>query len=113
MEEKNYKRKNRSVSPETAKKISDSLKSYNTAHPRGTASTGSEWAKSIHILDLHENQSPETFLSMRLYLSLLPASGLLLATLILVIYPLNRAKVKTIQAELEAKGLREPESANP
>lgn len=47
MEEKNYKRKNRSVSPETAKKISDSLKSYNTAHPRGTASTGSEWAKSI------------------------------------------------------------------
>ena len=65
------------------------------------------------ILDLHENQSPETFLSMRLYLSLLPASGLLLATLILVIYPLNRAKVKTIQAELEAKGLREPESANP
>jgi len=47
MEEKNYKRKNRSVSPETAKKISDSLKSYNTAHPRGTASTGSAWAKSI------------------------------------------------------------------
>lgn len=29
-----YKRKDRSVSPETAKKISDSLKTYNATHPR-------------------------------------------------------------------------------
>ena len=47
MEQKQYKRKDRSVSPDTAKKISDSLKSYNTAHPRGTAAGGSEWAKAI------------------------------------------------------------------
>lgn len=47
MEQKQYKRKDRSVSPDTAKKISDSLKSYNTAHPRGTVASGSEWAKSI------------------------------------------------------------------
>ena len=32
--EKTYKRQDRSVSPETAKKISDSLKSYNATHPR-------------------------------------------------------------------------------
>ncbi len=47
MEQKNYKRKDRSMSPETAQKISNSLKSYNATHPRGTASTGSAWAKSI------------------------------------------------------------------
>ena len=47
MEQNNYKRKDRSVKPETAEKISNSLKSYNAAHPRGTASTGSAWAKSI------------------------------------------------------------------
>ncbi len=47
MEQKQYKRKDRSVSPDTAKKISDSLKSYNTAHPRGTAASGSEWSKAI------------------------------------------------------------------
>ena len=29
-----YKRKTRSVSPETAQKISNSLKSYNATHPR-------------------------------------------------------------------------------
>lgn len=32
--QKNYKRQDRSVSPETAQKISDSLKSYNATHPR-------------------------------------------------------------------------------
>ena len=32
--QKNYKRQDRSVSPEVAKKISDSLKSYNATHPR-------------------------------------------------------------------------------
>ena len=42
-----FKRKDRAVSPETAKKISDSLKSYNAAHPRGTVDSGSEWAKAI------------------------------------------------------------------
>lgn len=47
MEQKNYKRKDRSVSPETAQKISNSLKSYNASHPRGTAAGGSEWAKAI------------------------------------------------------------------
>lgn len=47
MEQKQYKRKDRSVSPETAEKISNSLKSFNTAHPRGTAAGGSEWAKAI------------------------------------------------------------------
>ena len=45
--EQQYKRQDRAVSPETAKKISDSLKSYNAAHPRGTVSSGSAWAKSI------------------------------------------------------------------
>lgn len=34
MEQKTYKRQDRSVSPETAKKISDSLKRYNATHPR-------------------------------------------------------------------------------
>lgn len=47
MEQKQYKRKDRNVKPETAQKISNSLKSYNATHPRGTASTGSAWAKSI------------------------------------------------------------------
>jgi len=45
--EQQYKRQDRAVSPETAKKISNSLKSYNAAHPRGTVSSGSEWAKAI------------------------------------------------------------------
>ena len=42
-----YKRRDRSVSPETAQKISNSLKSYNATHPRGKASDGSEWSKKI------------------------------------------------------------------
>ena len=42
-----YKRRDRSVSPETAQKISSSLKSYNATHPRGKASDGSEWSKRI------------------------------------------------------------------
>ena len=42
-----YKRRDRSVSPETAQKISSSLKSYNATHPRGKASDGSEWSKKI------------------------------------------------------------------
>ena len=44
---KQYKRRDRSVSPETAQKISSSLKSYNATHPRGKASDGSEWSKKI------------------------------------------------------------------
>lgn len=44
---KQYKRGDRSVSPETAQKISSSLKSYNATHPRGKASDGSEWSKRI------------------------------------------------------------------
>ena len=40
-----YKRRDRSVSPETAQKISNSLKSYNATHPRGKASDGSQWSK--------------------------------------------------------------------
>ena len=47
MQDKQYKRQDRTVSPETAQKISNSLKSYNATHPRGTAESGSEWAKSI------------------------------------------------------------------
>ena len=42
-----YKRKDRSVSPETAQKISNSLKSYNATHPRGKAADGSQWSKKI------------------------------------------------------------------
>ena len=42
-----YKRRDRSVSPETAQKISSSLKSYNATHPRGKASDGSQWSKRI------------------------------------------------------------------
>lgn len=44
---KEYKRKDRSVSPTTAQKISNSLKSYNATHPRGKAADGSEWSKKI------------------------------------------------------------------
>ena len=44
---KQYKRRDRSVSPETAQKISSSLKSYNATHPRGKASDGSEWSRKI------------------------------------------------------------------
>lgn len=40
--QKTYLRKDRSVSPETAKKISDSLKTYNATHPRSQ-----EWRKRI------------------------------------------------------------------
>ena len=39
---KTYKRQDRSVSPETAQKISKSLKSYNATHPRSP-----EWCKKI------------------------------------------------------------------
>lgn len=45
--QKQYKRQERSVSPETAKKISDSLKQYNQNHPRGTAADGSQWSQRI------------------------------------------------------------------
>lgn len=37
-----YKRQDRSVSPETARKISNSLKSYNATHPRSP-----EWCQKI------------------------------------------------------------------
>lgn len=40
--QKQYKRQDRSVSPETAKKISDSLKAYNATHPRPDS-----WRKRI------------------------------------------------------------------
>lgn len=40
--QKQYKRQDRSVSPETAQKISNSLKSYNATHPRPD-----EWRKKI------------------------------------------------------------------
>ena len=39
---KTYKRQDRSVSPETASKISSSLKSYNATHPRDD-----NWCKLI------------------------------------------------------------------
>ena len=42
-----YKRRDRSVSPETAQKISNSLKNYNAIHPRGKASDGSVWSQKI------------------------------------------------------------------
>jgi hypothetical protein len=42
-----YKRRDRSVSPETAQKISRSLKNYNATHPRGKASDGSQWSQRI------------------------------------------------------------------
>ena len=41
-EQKTYKRQDRSVSPETARKISNSLKAYNSTHPRSP-----EWRKNI------------------------------------------------------------------
>lgn len=40
--QKTYKRQDRSVSPETAQKISNSLKSYNATHPRNP-----EWCQKI------------------------------------------------------------------
>ena len=54
--QKTYKRQDRSVSPETAAKISNSLKSYNATHPRPEiwrkrisdglkADTGGYWSK--------------------------------------------------------------------
>lgn len=54
--QKQYKRTDRSVSPETAQKISQSLKSYNATHPRPEqwrkrisdglkADTGGYWSK--------------------------------------------------------------------
>ena len=54
--QKQYKRSDRSVSPETAQKISQSLKSYNATHPRPEqwrkrisdglkADTGGYWSK--------------------------------------------------------------------
>lgn len=44
---KQYKRTSRTVSPETAQKISRSLRTYNATHPRGKASDGSQWSKKI------------------------------------------------------------------
>ena len=54
--QKQYKRQDRSVSPETAQKISNSLKTYNATHPRPDiwckrisdglkADTGGYWSK--------------------------------------------------------------------
>lgn len=43
---KQYKRQDRSVSPEVAQKISNSLKSYNASHPRGKAPE-SQWSQRI------------------------------------------------------------------
>lgn len=43
---KQYKRQDRSVSPETAQKISNSLRAYNAAHPRGKA-PDSQWSQRI------------------------------------------------------------------
>ncbi len=40
--QKQYKRQDRSVSPETAQKISSSLKAFNATHPRN-----SQWCKKI------------------------------------------------------------------
>ena len=40
--QKTYKRQDRSVSPETAQKISNSLKAYNATHPRNP-----NWCKRI------------------------------------------------------------------
>ena len=40
--QRTYKRQDRSVSPETAQKISNSLKSYNATHPRSP-----EWCQKI------------------------------------------------------------------
>lgn len=45
--QKQYKRQDRSVSPETAKKISNSLKQFNLNHPRGKAADGSQWSQRI------------------------------------------------------------------
>ena len=45
--DRQYKRRDRSVSPETAQKISNSLKNYNAIHPRGKASDGSVWSQKI------------------------------------------------------------------
>lgn len=55
-EQKTYKRQDRSVSPETAQKISKSLKAYNATHPRSLeyrkklsdslrSDTGGYWSK--------------------------------------------------------------------
>jgi hypothetical protein len=45
--DRQYKRRDRSVSSETAQKISNSLKNYNATHPRGKASDGSKWSQKI------------------------------------------------------------------
>ena len=47
MEQKQYKRQDRSVPELTKQKISHSLKQYNTNHPRGKATDGSEWSQRI------------------------------------------------------------------
>ena len=47
MEQKQYKRQDRSVPELTKLKISHSLKQFNTNHPRGKASDGSEWSQKI------------------------------------------------------------------
>lgn len=47
MEQKQYKRQERSVDELTKQKISRSLKQFNSNHPRGKASDGSEWSQKI------------------------------------------------------------------
>ena len=47
MEQKQYKRQDRSVDELTKQKISRSLKQFNTNHPRGKAMDGSEWSQKI------------------------------------------------------------------
>ena len=47
METKQYKRQDRACPPMVKDKISQSLKQYNSNHPRGKASDGSEWSQNI------------------------------------------------------------------
>lgn len=61
--------------------------------------------------EMEYNQSEQTILNMRLFYSIVPGCLLLVAALLLVKYPLNRARMAEIKAELRRR--HEAEDARP
>lgn len=55
------------------------------------------------VLELSAKQVGNTFLNMRIMLSVIPAIGLTLAMMILLLYPLNRKRVEEIKSQLELR----------
>lgn len=67
----------------------------------GTAITG--WLLAYFGFQANAVQTPETINGIRMFLSILPATGTVLSVLFISFYPLSEAKMKEITAQLNAK----------